>query len=413
MKSQEYKFQKSVTRNGIRVVTENISHVRSISLGIWFKVGSRWEDKNSNGISHVIEHMVFKGTKKRNAREIAQSMESVGATLNAFTTKEATCFYAHFLDEYLPVAVDVLSDLTCHPRFSPTALEREKQVIIEEINSLEDTPDELVHEYFQNNLFEEHPLSYSILGSRDTIQTMKRKDITNFWRKNYTSDRIVVAAAGNVNHNTLTDYVENAFCFNSPINGELVFNGFKQGRKLDIIKKKVTQAHICTGNRGIPYGDRRKYALMVLNVLLGGGMSSRLFQNIRERLGIAYNIYSFLDFYEDTGVFGTYIGTEKEDIDKIMELIVKEIKKFKKNRVSNEEIEMAKSQLKGHLMLGLESTESRMTRLARMEMYLGDYINLDRVLKDIENVRKSEVVELARELLADEEMHTTMIVPDN
>jgi len=413
MNSQDYKFQKSVTKNGIRVVTETIPHVRSISLGVWFKVGSRWEQKSTNGISHFIEHMVFKGTKKRNAREIAQSMESVGGNLNAFTGKEATCFYAHFLDEHLPIAIDVLSDITCNPRFSPVALMKEKQVILEEIKSVEDTPDELVHEYFMENLFFEHPLGFSILGSKENIKQIKRRNVTDFWKKNYTSDKIVIAAAGNLNHNELVNFVENAFCFNLPVQNERVAVKFKRGKRKDIIKKGVSQSHICIGNRGISYKDKRKYALLMLNVMLGGGMSSRLFQNIREKLGIAYNIYSFVDFYEDTGLFGTYIGTEEKETEAAVDLILKEFNKFKKNRLTKDEVEMVKSQLKGNLMLGLESTDSRMTRLARMEMYLGDYITLDQVIEDIEKVKKSEIIDISRELLVDDELQTTMIVPDN
>ena len=217
MSPPNLKFQKSITDNGIRVVTEQIPYVRSISLGVWFKVGSRWENTHNNGISHFIEHMVFKGTEKRSAKEIAQSMESVGGNLNAFTGKELTCFYAHFLDEYLPVAIDILADITSRPLFNVNDLQKEKQVVIEEIKSLQDTPDELVHEYFQENLFYKHPLGLSVLGSIKNIYNLDRNEVLDFWKKNYTSGRVVISAAGNLDHEKLCRTIEEHFRFNPDI----------------------------------------------------------------------------------------------------------------------------------------------------------------------------------------------------
>lgn len=404
-------YQKSVLPNGIRVVTERIPHVRSVAIGVWLTVGSRNESLETNGISHYIEHMFFKGTEERKAHEIAESLESVGGHLNAFTGKELTCYYAHVLDEHLPIAMDVISDILLNSVFDENEMEKEKQVIIEEINTLEDTPEELIHDIFNHRLYPDHPLGFSVIGSRQNVLSFKRQDLLRHIDKNYTADRVVIAAAGNVDHATLVRETEHRFVamgksHNSPYTAPPPAVAGRYETDSEGI-----QAHICLGTHAYPYPNRKKFPLLILNTLLGAGMSSRLFQNIRERYGLAYSVYSFIDMLSDTGVFGVYTGTDKSNVDASIDLIGKELERFRQEPVSEAEMSRTKSQLKGNLMLGLESTSSRMSRLAKMEIYLNRYYNLDDTLKDIEQVTFDEVLEVARELFQPERICTTILKP--
>ncbi|NUO78749.1 insulinase family protein [candidate division KSB1 bacterium] len=402
---------KTVLPNGVRVVTERIPHVRSISLGLWIEVGTRDELPEENGISHFIEHIMFKGTRRRNSKEIAESLEAVGGHLNAFTGKEVTCYYAHLLDEHLPIAIDVLTDLLTDSLFDIGEMNKERGVIIEEINAVDDTPEELIHELFFNDLFPEHALGTSTLGTRETVSSFSREQLLSFTRRHYTRNRIVVSAAGNIEHETLLNLL-NGRLDSLSSNGPRKMITPSSVRNLGTVKEDVgAQTHICLGTRALRFEDTRKFNFLVMNTLLGGGMSSRLFQNIREKHGLAYSIYSFHDFMYDTGIFGTYIGTDPERETQAVGLLKEELARLRDEKVPATEIERTKNQLKGSLMLGLESTSSRMNRLANMEMYLGRYYSLDEVVEGIEHVTSEGVQMLAQDLFEMEKLTLTVIRP--
>lgn len=406
-------FKRSVLNNGIRLVTERIPHVRSISIGAWLNVGSRDEVPDNNGISHYIEHLLFKGTKNRTAAQIAESLESVGGHLNAFTGKELTCYYAHVLDEHLSISVEIIGDLLSNALFDSSEMEKEKKVILEELNTIEETPEELIHEYFLDDVFPDHPLGLSIIGKRENIENFNRQKVLNYLSDNYTVDRLVVAAAGNVDHDELARLVEKNF-ENLGKNGGQNYKPPKKPRHgKHVMENGAIQAHVCLGTHAYSYKNPKKFGLLVLNTLLGSGMSSRLFQNIREKHGIAYSVYSFIDFLYDTGLFGIYIGTDKHKVDDSIDLINRELEQLMEESISDSELDRTKSQLKGNLMLGLESTSSRMNRLAKMELYLEKHFTLDDTLNEIEKVSKKDILDIANELFTNDRIYTTILKPES
>lgn len=406
-------YQKTRLTNGIRVVTEQIPYVRSVSVGAWIVVGSRDENTKNNGISHYIEHMMFKGTSNQTASEIAQSLESVGGHLNAFTGKELTCYYAHVLDEHLPRAVEVIADILSNSTFDEAEMVKEKRVVIEELNTINETPEELIHDLFWYDVFPNHALGLSIVGKRQTVSDLSRQGILDYLAENYTADRIVIAAAGNVQHDEILKLVERAFEKFSSGTLPNYQAPSPRGTGRNIIENGSIQAHICLGTQAYPYRDRRKFGLLILNTLLGSGMSSRLFQNIREKHGIAYSIYSYIDFMFDTGLFGVYVGTDGQNIDVALDLIHKELALLKTTSVSAEELERTKSQLKGNLMLSLEGTSSRMNRLAKMEIYLEDHYSFDDTLNEIERITVDELLGISSELFSEDRIFTTILKPPN
>ena len=402
--------EKTTLSNGVRIVSEYMPHVRSVCLGAWLDSGSRDENLDNNGICHLLEHMTFKGTIRRNTAEIAESLESVGGMLNAFTSKEFTCYYANVLDEHTELAVDVIADLVSNPIIDEDEIQKEKQVVIEEINSLEDTPEELIHEYFQKDIFQSHPLALSILGSEKNLPSISREKILDFRSAHYTSQKLVITAAGNIDHSKLCEYISKYIQLPEGTESERK-NEFLPTKKNErVYRRNVSQAHICIGNRSIPYKDTRKYSLLVLHALLGGGMSSRLFQNIREKHGVAYSVFTFTDFLSDTGLFGVYVGVDKSNIEQSQVLIAEDFERVKNETLSKNELQKLQCQLKGSLMLGLESAHSRMSRLAKMELYLQNHFSLDKVLEGIDSVSSNDMQSIAQEIL-DEEITTTMIVP--
>jgi predicted Zn-dependent peptidase len=405
-------YQKTTLTNGIRIVTERIPHVRSISIGAWFVVGSRDENAQNNGISHFVEHMLFKGTESRSTAEIAECLESVGGHVNAFTSKELTCYYAHILDEHLPIAVDLLSDIVMNSVFAEKEIEKERKVILEEISAMEETPEEMVHEYFLENLFPENPLGYKVIGERENIAGFQRTDTLAFVNNMYTANRLVIAACGNVDHRSLVELIEKNLKRLPKAAGASYEKPIPVGNRNDVVVENgAIQAHVCIGTQSYQYADSRKFPLLVLNTVLGSGMSSRLFQNIREYYGLAYSIYSFLDFFFDTGLLGIYVGTDKQNVDLSIELIKKELQKFRDDSLTPQELEKTKLQLKGNLMLGLESTASRMNRLAKMEIYLDNYFSLDQTIAEIEKVSAQDVHNVACELFDEASLHTTILRP--
>jgi len=407
-------YRKSVLDNGIRVVSESIPHVRSVSIGIWADVGSRDESVSQNGISHFIEHMVFKGTKKRSVRDIAQSLESLGGYLNAFTTKEQTCFYARVLDTNVPEAMDVLSDILLHATFKEQELEKEKLVVIEELKNAEDDPEDIIHDYFEKALFPDHALGFPIIGTEKNLRGFKREDLFSHVKAHYQPSRIVVAAAGKVDHDRLVKLAvkhleqpsRRTSQRNRPPGPTRVTRPLKRE-----YPRPINQAHICMGTVGYSIHHKDRYPLMVLNALLGEGMSSRLYQTIREKHGYAYSVYSFVNLLSDTGLFGAYIGTDKKNIDNSIRLVHKELRRLKETPVSRAELGRTQAQIKGTMMLGLENMSSRMMRLGSSELYYQKYITLDSILKKVDAVTPQDIQKVAVDLFDLTRFSTVIIRP--
>ncbi len=404
-------YRKTVLPNGVKVVTETIPYVRSVSLGLWVDVGSRDESNQSSGISHFIEHMVFKGTRTRSASEIASYLESVGGMLNAFTGREQTCYYAKFLDEHLGKAMEILFDLLNNPLFNTSDIVKEKKVVLEEIRDIEDSPGDLIHDLFAGAIFGDHPLGRSILGSRGTVKDMNRSKVLRYRGKFYRPDRIVVAACGNLQHKRLVQltkkYVDPRILPGSPDGRKKPT--FKPNRKT--YRRKTNQTHVCLGLPAREFTHRSRTSLLLLNSILGGGMSSRLFQRLREDLGLVYSVFSYLDFFADNGIFGIYLGTDKKSVKKALAAVKKEIDNITGSKFSRAEIEKAKEQLKGNLMLGLENTSNRMNRLARHELLANRYISLDETVATIDAVKPEEVSEIASEVFGNSEFSAVTLGP--
>ncbi len=406
-------YHKTRLSNGITVVSEYIPAVRSISLGVWIKSGTRYEEKEKKGVAHFLEHMMFKGTQKRTPRQIARSLESLGGNINAFTSKEQTCFYVEILDEHLKKAINVLADILCYSILTEREIEKERGIILDEIKSVEETPDEMIQDYFVEKLFPDHGLGFPILGTAETVEKLQREDLIAFYRRHYRNQNIIIAAAGNVHHQELINLCDKKFIFlngshRQPLqNPQLINNGEY------VFKNSVQQAHLCMGVSGFSFDHPRRYDLLVLNTILGSGMSSRLFQNIRERHGLAYGIYSFIDFFFDNGVFGMYLGTDKKNLSRAIKLLEREVVKLWQKPVSKRELQEAKSQLKGNLVLGLENTAQRMNRLAMLEMYLQNFHSIDAVIEQIENVSQESLLETARLLLDGDRLLRVILMPQN
>ncbi|MBL7192189.1 insulinase family protein [bacterium] len=404
-------YKKSILDSGARLVTEKIPTVRSVSLGVWVDAGGRDETLETQGLTHFLEHMIFKGTKNRSALEIALEIESLGGHINAFTGKEMTCFFVQMLDENIGTALEVLADIMANSLFRPEDMVKEKTVILEEIKNLEDSPDDLIYDYLISEVYPAHSLGYPILGTPDTVQSFTAEHLLNLIKNSYTSDKIVIAAAGNIEHDNLCELIEKHFSFipGNPRNNSQKLPDFIPGRK--VWERPISQAHICIGTRAFPYKDDRKFQLLVLNAILGGGMSSRLFQSIRETFGYAYSVYSFAESLSDTGMFGVYMGTDKNKIEPAADLVLKEFKRLCTEPLHSSELSRIKNQLKGNLMLGLESTSSRMNRLAKMEVYLQQFVTLEDLINNINQVSAEQVLEVANELFHDSRLFTVIFTP--
>ena len=403
-------YRKTTLPNGIRIVTEEIPHVKSASFGVWLGVGSRDETPANNGISHFIEHMCFKGTKNRSVQQIARSLESVGGYLNAFTTKEHTCYYARVLDEDSELAIDVLSDLVQNPKFPAGELEKEKQVVIEEIKSLEDDPDDLIHDFFEEDVYSGHPLGLSVIGTAENVLKFTRDQLNEYVSNHYHPAAMVIAGAGNIKHEKIVEYV--ARYFTGVKKSVLQSPGAKlppRARNIVHYERPIQQAHICTGTLAFSVHSKKRFAALALNTLLGDGMSSRLFQNVREKYGFAYSVYSFLNFMSDSGTFGMYIATDNKHIDKCLHLLFGELDRLKRKPVKSAELQRTKAQLKGNTMLGLESTSNRMMRLGTGELYFESFMEMDEILARVDAVSIDDLVEVA-ELLFDENKFSTIVI---
>ncbi len=412
MEQKQSSIKKSILSNGIRIVTEKIPHVRSVSFGVWLEVGSRNETEHNRGVAHFIEHMLFKGTTNRTAFQIAECIENVGGHLNAFTSKDLTCYYAHILDENLPLVITVLADILQNSIFDSNDIKKEQEVVIEEIHSADDVPEERIHDYFFADLYKPHPLGFPTLGTADTVHSFDRAMVLDFMQKHYTGNHIVIAAAGNLDHRQVCELIETSFnaIVKAPSPG--MAKPLDSHQKTQKYCEDSLQAHICLGSTTFSYRSKMKYPLLVLNTLLGGGMSSRLFQSVREKHGLCYNIYSYLEFFMDSGVFCIYNGTEQGKVAKSLELIIKELDNLKEKPILEEELDRTKSQLKGNLLLSLESTSNRMNRLAKMEIYLKNNVSLDDISQGINNVTVHDIQLRAKELFADERLVQSILLPE-
>jgi predicted Zn-dependent peptidase len=404
-------YRKSVLPNGIRILTERMPHVRSVAVGVWVETGSRHEPSARGGVSHLIEHLVFKGTATRSAETIARVMDSVGGQMDAFTTKENTCFYVQVLDEHLPLAGDLLTDILLHPLFDAEELEREKSVVLQEIRMVEDTPDDVIHDIFAAQVWGEHPLGRPILGTRELVTGFGRDTIAGHFTEEYVPPQIIIAVAGNVTHEQVVDLFGRGF------------NGFAHAAPpraattprlapgVNIVHKTLEQVHLVMGFPGLSHAAPERYAMFLLNDVIGGSMSSRLFQEVRERQGLVYAIHTGAQAFVDTGILYVYAATDAQNFAKVLKSILKELRDLKKTGVTAEELKRAKDHLKGSLMLSLESTSSRMNRLAKHEMHLGSFLTIDAMLASIDAVKHEEVQALITELIDEDRLALTTLGP--
>jgi predicted Zn-dependent peptidase len=410
MVSELRDIQKRVLSNGLVVISEAMHHVRSISAGVWIRTGSRRETPEENGIAHFIEHMVFKGTELRQAEDIARSIDSIGGMLDAFTAKEMICFNAKVLDEHLPIAFEVLSDLVLRPRFADEDVAKEKQVVLEEIKMDQDNPDYLVHELFTQGFWPNHSLGRPILGTPETVRSFHRDLLFSCFRPWYTPNNMVITAAGNLEHQRLVDLVEKEFGgLKLSVSPAPVTTPAPQAPIRLETKRDLEQVHLCIGVPAYCMAHERRFGAALLNNILGGGMSSRLFQKVREKQGLAYAVFSELTPYTDTGLLSVYAGTARETVLQVVDLVIAEFRSLKESPVAVEELRRAKDHLKGSLMLSLESTSSRMSNLARQEMYFGRFLTLDELLASIELVTREEVQEIAQEFFEQKHVAVTVL----
>jgi len=393
---------KQVFDNGLTLITESMPHVRSVTIGVWLKRGSRHETPEQSGVSHFIEHMVFKGTKNRSAETIASEVDSIGGYMDAFTAKEYASFNLKVLDEHLPLAVDILGDIVRNPMFDPIEMTKEKKVIFEEINMVEDTPDDLVMELFSGAFWPDHPLGRPILGTKRSVSSFRRDDLATFFADVYHAGNILISAAGNLNHADAARLVERHFGALRAGHGEPA-NGHAPKPAVKVVtraKKELEQVHLCLGAPAYPQAHAERFSAYVLNTVLGGSMSSRLFQNVREKRGLVYSISSGFTSYSDAGNLTVYAGTSLDSVAEVVRLTIEEIRRLKGDRIPDPELRRAKDHLKGSLMLSLESTGARMSHLARQELYFGHQFGLDEVLGSIEQVQADDVQRVANDIFA-------------
>ncbi|HTI30326.1 MAG TPA: pitrilysin family protein [Methylomirabilota bacterium] len=404
-------YRKSVLPNGIRVLTERMPHVRSVAVGVWVETGSRHEPEPRGGVSHLIEHLVFKGTATRTAEAIARTMDSVGGQMDAFTTKEHTCFYVQVLDEHLPLAVDLLTDILLHPLFDAEELEREKQVVLQEIRMVEDTPDDVIHDIFAAQVWADHPLGRPILGTRELVTGFSREAIAEWFGAEYVPPRIIIAVAGNVTHERVLELFGAGFADFEHEARPRTAEAVTLAPSVNIVHKALEQVHLVMGFPGLPHAAPERYAMFLLNDVLGGSMSSRLFQEVRERQGLVYSIHSGAQAFADTGLLYLYAATDAQNFSKVLKSILKELREVKKAGITAEELKRAKDHLKGSLMLSLESTSSRMNRLAKHELNLGSFLTIDDMLASIDRVKHDEVQALVSEVLDEDHLALTTLGP--
>ena len=405
-------IHKSTLPNGLVVITEPMPHVRSVSVGIWLQHGSRREPVKLNGISHFIEHMVFKGTARRSAEDIAREADRIGGMLDAFTSKELVCYNTRVLDEHLPTAFDIIADMVLAPAFPPDEITREKSVILEEIKMARDNPEDLVHELFSENFWRGHALGKPILGTRETINALERATLNDWFGQWYAPNHIVITAAGNLTHDQLMNLVGERFEKRKPSKNGIAGPAPKPAPRIKLkTKRDLEQVHVCIGVAAFPIADQRRFSASILNTLFGGGMSSRLFQNIRERQGLAYSIFSEMNPYRDAGMLSVYGATVLKSAPQLVRSVMAEVRSLKNDLVSDEELRRAKDHLKGAMLLSLESTGARMSHIARQHLYFGRFFTPDEMIANLEAVTREEVREVAKEFFRPGQIAATVLGP--
>jgi predicted Zn-dependent peptidase len=404
-------YRKDTLSNGIRVVSETLPKSRALSIGVWVKVGARHEPKEIGGVSHFIEHMFFKGTEKRKAKDIATEIDSLGGEMNAFTSQESTTYYVKVLDEHLATAIDILSDILLGSKFDPAEMEKERKVILEEIKGVEDTPDDHIHELFTGTVWADNALGRPILGTRETIKSLKHTDILAYIDNYYSTREIVISVAGNFEHTRLIELLDSAF-------GKLSRPGIPKleatpefNRAVTVRKKQLEQVQVCLGCKGLSYTHDDRFGIMALNTILGNSMSSRLFQEVREQNALAYSIYSYVTAYRDTGLLTIYAGTDPANTLQAIQLIVKELRKIRDEGITPAEETRVKNQIKGNLVLSLESSNSHMSRIARQEIYFGKYLSVDDTIKAVDKVTAEQIKRIAQQLFTRESLSLSILGP--
>lgn len=392
---------KSVLQNGIRVISETIPHSHSVSIGIWLANGSRHDRREINGAAHFIEHLLFKGTAKRSALDIAREIDSVGGVLNAFTCREYVCYYAKVLDQALPRAVDLLADIFLHSLFDTNEIEKERKVVLQEIWMLKDSPDNYIHDLYCQNFWKTHPLGMSIIGSEETVGRLSRDILLDFKKDRFRAEDIIIAAAGNVVHDDLMSLLESLFADVTP--GTYEKDEFlpTYAKQVNVSIKDLEQVHLCLGTKALPQNSPKRYVGYIVNTILGGSISSRLFQEIREKRGLAYSVYSYILSHSDAGTFVIYAGTKKEKLIQVVELILQLMKDFKTVPVTSAELLFAVEHLKGNLLLSLESTDNRMTKLAKNEIYFARQVAIPEIITALERVTPQDVMDFCNEIFQD------------
>lgn len=404
-------YHKTVLKNGVRIVSERLPHLRSVSLGIWVNTGSRDESPLENGVSHFIEHMSFKETRNRSGFQIAKDLDAIGGFSNAFTGKETTCFYGRVLDRHFPLLADILSDIFVHPTFQPEDMEREREVIFQEISMVEDTPDDYLHELFQSLFWPDQPIGRSVLGTAETVSRMDQEMIRQHISKFYVPERVIVAAAGNVDHEKMVEYFR-------PIFETETSSGSNPGRSLPrcgggvlVKRKELEQVHLCLGGEAPSQVDEARFACALFNTILGGNMSSRLFQEIRENRGLAYSVYSFFSPYLDAGLFGVYAATDARNMNSVLEITQNEIRKLGRGELTKDDLAAAKENVIGGMYLASESVDSRMMRAAKNEFVFGRYVDYEEVAANMERVTVDDVVEMANKIFGGDQITFTALGP--
>ncbi len=404
-------YRKTTLPNGVRIITEAMPAFRSASIGIWADVGSAAEDHERRGVSHLVEHMLFKGTRRRTAREIAEEMDGVGGNLNAFTDKETTCYYAKVIDHQVPLAVDVLTDMFLHSTFDPSELAKEQKVVLEEIKMYDDSPDEMIHDLFIQTMWQGGDLGAPTIGFAETVTALTPDDLRDHMLRHYAPNSVVVAAAGNVEHEHIVDLFAKAF---EDFAGSCELPKAETPRATPntlFRQKDSEQAYVVLGTRGLPVRDERRYTLSVLDTVLGGGMSSRLFQEIREKRGLVYTVYSFQAAYRAAGLFGVYAGTSPSNASECIRVIGEQLAAIRAVDISPSELRLAKEHIKGNLTLSLESTSSRMIRLGRSEFALGRQVTTEEIEERVDAVSAEDVRALSTELFAQEHLGLCVLGP--
>ncbi|MGD8985564.1 MAG: pitrilysin family protein [Desulfobacteraceae bacterium] len=404
-------YHKTVLENGVKILSEKMEHIRSISLGIWVGAGSRDEMERENGISHFVEHMIFKGTRNRSGLQIAKELDAIGGLSNAFTGKEHTCYHSKVLDKHLSTLAEILSDIFLNSIFDPQDMDRERQVILQEINMMEDTPEDRIHVLFNRLCWIDHPLGMCVLGTDETVSNIRKETILDYLNRFYTPSRIIITAAGNIDHDTLVAHFEPLFKSIKSGNEDPPRSIPRVHADISCQWKDLEQVHICLGGKAPNLSSDVRFAGAVLNTILGGNMSSRLFQEIREKRGLAYSLYSFLSAYMDTGLMGVYVGTEPSQGNQVLEIVNREIRKIRDGEVSKSDLSAAREHLMGGVLLGAENTDIRMMRLAKNDYVFGRYVSYDELVAKLQEVTVDQLVAVAQDTFQNDEVSLVTLGP--